>query len=120
VAYFAARGGDAARAAEQLAEAERIARVKLDAGDESALPRLELAGVAAVRGERDAAHEWLSRAFDAGHRDYHVLERNPIFAPVAADPRFTALVARMRADVAAQQARARERGLLDFAPLLPQ
>jgi eukaryotic-like serine/threonine-protein kinase len=120
VAYFAARGGDAARAAELLAEAERIAREKLDTGDESALPRLEIAGVAAVRGERDAALEWLSRAFDAGHRDYHVLERNPIFAPVAADPRFTALVAGMRADVAAQNARARERGLLDFAPLLPQ
>jgi eukaryotic-like serine/threonine-protein kinase len=120
VAYFAARGGDAARAAELLAGAERIARQRLEAGDESALPPLEIAGVAAVRGERDAALEWLSRAFDAGHRDYHVLERNPIFAPVSADPRFTALVARMRADVAAQQARARERGLLDFAPLLPQ
>jgi eukaryotic-like serine/threonine-protein kinase len=119
VAYYAARRGDQARAAELLNEAERAARARLDGGDESSLPRFELAGVAAIRGERETALEWLSRAFDAGDRDAVWLERNPVLAPLAADPRFTALLERMRADTAAQLARARERGLLDLTALLP-
>jgi hypothetical protein len=119
VAYYAHGRGDTARAADLLAEAERVARARLDGGDESALPRLELAGVAAIRGEREAALEWLSRAFDAGYRNPVWVERSPILAPLAGDPRFTALVDRMRADVAAQLARARARGLLDFTALLP-
>jgi hypothetical protein len=35
-----------------------------------------------------------------------------------ADPRFNRLLERARSDVAAQRERARQRGLLDFAPLL--
>jgi thioredoxin-like negative regulator of GroEL len=80
--------------------------------------RIELAAVAVLRGDNAGALEWLSRAYDAGFRDYGTLEPDPIFVAVRGDARFRELLERMRKDVAAQRSRARERGLLDIDSLL--
>jgi hypothetical protein len=74
--------------------------------------------VAALRGDADAAVEWLERAFDTGWRDYGFLVRDPIFRPLANDARFVRVLDRMRRDVEAQRERARTRGLLELKSLI--
>jgi len=74
--------------------------------------------VAALRGEAEAALEWLERAFEAGCRDYGFLERDPIFRPRGRDARFCCVLDRMRGDVEAQRERARTRGLLELESLI--
>jgi TolB-like protein/Tfp pilus assembly protein PilF len=64
----------------------------------------------AQAGERDAALAVLAEAIDAGWRDA-VLDRWPEFEPLRQDPRFHALVDRMKTLVN------RERAVLDLPPL---
>jgi serine/threonine protein kinase/tetratricopeptide (TPR) repeat protein len=117
-AYALQKRGEAARAATLLAEAERIAREKVEKGDQTPALRIELAAASELRGDHAGALEWLSRAYDAGCRDYGLLERDPILAPLGSDARLRGILERMRKDVDAQRARARERGLLDIDALL--
>jgi len=117
-AYALGKRGEAARAAPLVDEAERIAREKVEKGDQSPALRIELAAASVLRGDNGGALEWLSPAYDAGFRDYGTLERDPILAALAGDARFREILDRMRKDVAAQRARARDRGLLDVDALL--
>jgi hypothetical protein len=82
---------------------------------------VELAAVYALRRDDANALEGLSRAFDAGYRDYGLLESDPIFAPLRGGERFRSVIDRMRRDVEAQRQRARERGarLLGAHPCNP-
>ena len=117
--YALIKRGEAQRGASLVAEAERVARQKIDRGNESPPLRVELAIAAALRNDADGTFEWLGRAFESGYRDYSALERDPILlARFGSDARFTTLLERMRGEVAAQRQRARDRGLLDFTPLL--
>ncbi|MGH9312588.1 MAG: protein kinase domain-containing protein [Vicinamibacterales bacterium] len=118
-AYALTKRGDSARGKALLADAERAARGRIEAGNEMPTWLVELAAVYALRRDDAAALEWLSRAFDAGYRDYGLLERDPIFAPLRGVERFRGVIDRMRRDVEAQRHRARERGLLDFPELTP-
>ena len=118
-AYVLGKKGDATRAAPLLAEAERLARTNVEKGHQSSPLRIELAAAAMLRGDQPGALEWLSRAYDAGFRDYGTLEAwDPVFAALRSDARFRAILERLRKDVDAQRARARDRGLLDIDSLL--
>ena len=118
-AYALARRGDAAGSAALVDEAERIARQKIEAGNEIPALRVEMAAAAALRKDTDGALEWLERAVDAGYRDYDFIERDPIFrTQLGTDKRLAGLVERMRRDVDAQRERARRRGLLEVESLL--
>jgi TolB-like protein len=117
-AYALHKRGDSSRSKALVAQAERHARERIAAGDGTSDQRVDMAAVAALRGEADAAFEWLDRAFDAGWRDYGFLERDPIFKPIATDGRFGRVLERMRRDVEAQRERARARGLLDLKSLI--
>ena len=118
-AYALVKGGQSKRAAPLIAEAERSAREKIDEGSESPALRVEVATAAALRKDTNGVFEWLGRAYDAGYRDYALLERDPIFrTQFGNDSRFTTLVDRMRRDVDAQRERARQRGLLELESLL--
>jgi tetratricopeptide (TPR) repeat protein len=117
-AYALHKRGEAVRSKVLVAEAERYARERIAGGDDTSDHRVELAAAAALRGEADAAVEWLDRAFEAGYRDYGFLERDPIFRPLARDARFVRVLDRMRADVEAQRERARTRGLLELKSLI--
>jgi non-specific serine/threonine protein kinase len=117
-AFALGKRGDTATAAALVAEAERIAREKMDRGSEMPPLRIELAAAAALRKDTTTALEWLTKAFDGGFRDYGFLERDPILATLLTDRRFRDVLDRMRRDVEAQRGRARDRGLLDLEGLL--
>jgi hypothetical protein len=60
---------------------------------------LELAAISAVRGERDAALQWLEHAYGLGYRQYHFLEIDPMFVTLRNDERFARMLLRMARDV---------------------
>ena len=117
-AYALQKRGEPARSKLLAAEAERYARERIAAGDDTPVQRVELAAAAALRGEADAALEWLEQAFEAGYRDYGFLERDPIFRPLGSHARLVRVLDRMRRDVEAQRERARTRGLLELQSLI--
>lgn len=117
-AYALARSGDMMKAAALIDEAERIAREKIAAGNETPSLRVDLAAAAAMRKDSNSAVEWLERAVDEGYRDYDFIQRDPLFRSYLGDHnRLAGLIDRMRRDVEAQRERARERGLLELDAL---
>lgn len=116
-AYALARRGESAKAATLVAEAERVARALIDAGNETPELRIELAAAAALRKDRQAALDWFERAVEAGYPEYALIERDPILADIRPEPRYRELLDRMKERVATQRARAAERGLLDVTNL---
>ena len=60
------------------------------------MPAYDLALVHAALGERDAAIEWLRRAYDERYGPLVFLGVDPDIDGVRGDPRFDALVARIR------------------------
>jgi TolB-like protein len=60
-----------------------------------------------LRGNAEAALGGLEKAVDAGWRDYYLRERDPMWASVASDPRYRALMAKVKADVDRQRAEVR-------------
>jgi len=117
-AYALQRRGESTRSKVLAAEAERYARERIAAGDDTPVQRLELAAGAALRGDAVTSTDWLERAFEAGYRDYGLLMRDPIFRPLANDARFGRVLDRMRRDVEAQRERARTRELLELKSLI--
>jgi hypothetical protein len=116
-AFLLRRRGDA-RARGLIEESERQARARIASGDHAAATFMEAGVARALVGDADGALAELQRAYDAGWRDYGVAVIDPMLAALGGDPGFRALVDRARTDVAVQRERARQRGLLDFAPLL--
>ena len=116
-AFLLQRRGDA-RARGLIEESETRARARIASGDLAAATFMEAGVARALVGDANGSLAELQRAYDAGWRDYGIAAIDPMLAAVRDDPRFRALVDRARTDVAAQRERARQRGLLDFAPLL--
>ena len=116
-AYVLARRGESAKAAAQVAEAEKVARDRIAAGNQGPGLKIELAAAAVLRKDRQAALDWLGRAVEGGYREYAQIELDPILAELRSEPRYRQAIDRMRRDVDAQRARAGERGLLDVTNL---
>ncbi len=116
-AYVLARRGELAKAAAQGAEAEKVARDRIAAGNQGPGLKIELAAAAVLRKDRQTALDWLERAVEGGYREYAQIERDPILAELLSEPRYRQAIDRMRRDVDAQRARAGERGLLDVTNL---
>jgi TolB-like protein len=116
-AFLLRRRSDA-RAPGLIGESETLARARIASDDHAATTFMEAGVARALVGDADGAFGELQRAYDAGWRDYGIAAIDPMLDAVRDDPRFRALVDRASTDVAAQRERARQRGLLDFAPLL--
>jgi uncharacterized protein HemY len=92
--------------------------VKIDRGDHSPTLRVEMAAAAILRGDHAAAAQWLDQAYDAGYRDYSILQLDPIMARLQPAAQLRDFIERIRRDVDAQRAEARAGGLLDVDSLL--
>jgi TolB-like protein/Tfp pilus assembly protein PilF len=57
------------------------------------------AETALLRGDRDRALELLEQAVTAGWRQYYIRQHDPYWAALESDPRYRALMARVKADV---------------------
>jgi len=86
--YALAATGDDAAAAEVLAELAATA-------DQRHVPATYMAAVAVALSDHDAAFTWLERAYQQRADSLTFLQVEPIFAPLADDPRFADLVGRM-------------------------
>lgn len=85
-----ARSGDTTRARRELQ------RLLTYAKQRHVKPET-IAQVYANLGQRDKAFEWLDRAVTSRSNEIAWLEQNPAYDPLRADPRFAALVRRVRA-----------------------
>jgi hypothetical protein len=69
---------------------------------------MELAAIHAARDEKEAAYEWLERAYELGWRVRSFNEHDPVFESLRGEVRFRALLDRMEADLTAMREQARE------------
>jgi TolB-like protein len=107
LAFALTQLGEPGRAAALFDEALRVNRARIDEGSGSPFRRMEIAAILALRGERDAALQWIEHAYDAGFRAHRRLRLDPMFESLRDDPRFHALLERMA------EANARERDRVD-------
>jgi TolB-like protein/cytochrome c-type biogenesis protein CcmH/NrfG len=100
-------GADAQAARLLEAEARECASERAEGklGDSYDLHRC--AETELLRGNLDQALAGLEQAVEAGWRDYYLRERDPYWVTVANDPRYRALMAKVKADVDRQRAAVR-------------
>jgi tetratricopeptide (TPR) repeat protein len=110
-AYHLQRSGSTSEAAKILDEISAANRKSLLAGADWPMVFVQNGAIHALRGQSAAALDELDRAYAAGWRDGRTLAIDPLFASVRAEPRFTQLLSRIEADVAAMRARADYSGL---------
>jgi serine/threonine-protein kinase len=114
------RRGETRRAAGLWQESAAAARRSLEAGAEGYAAPMELAAIGAIEGRTGEALDWLERGYRAGWKDARFLDLDPFFASVRTEPRYRALTARMRQDVAEMRKRAAEaHPALFAAPSVP-
>ena len=99
LARLLAERGDRARADSLWDASVALARRQLAAGNENPVLPMELAAIAAIRGDTTAAFASLEQSYRMGWKDPRVLALDPFFASVRRTPRFQQLLVRMRADV---------------------
>jgi TolB-like protein len=110
-AYHLHKAGQTARASALMDEILKANQSEIDSGAEWYTPMLQNAAIHAWRGETALALDWLEKSYTAGFRIYRLLARDRLLVSLHNEPRFTKLVARMDADVAAMRARADYTGL---------
>jgi TolB-like protein len=82
------------------------AQQQLKAGAEGPAAPMELAAINAIQGHTAEAMDWLEQGYRAGWRDAHQLALDPFFASIRQEPRYKAVLANMRREVAEMRKRA--------------
>lgn len=100
---------DRVEAERRLDQSIDLAQKRLDQGDESFMPRYDLAAVHAVRGDKAEACRWLRRATDAGWRTYRLAARDPLLRNLHGAEQFQEILAFVKGKVEDGRRRA-ERG----------
>jgi tetratricopeptide (TPR) repeat protein len=103
-AHHLHRAGSTAEAAKILDGIAAANRESLVAGADWPQMFMQSAAIHALRGETAAALDELDRAYAAGWRDGRTTAVDPLLASLRAEPRFTQLLARIKADVAVMRA----------------
>jgi TolB-like protein/predicted Zn-dependent protease len=98
--------GEEAKAAEILSALEDECRSRMNAKRHSLHSDLlhYCAETALMAGDSEEALAVLERAINAGWRDYYVRQNDPYWSSLASDPRYQALMAKVKADIARQRA----------------
>jgi adenylate cyclase len=109
-AFSLQRTGDEELASRIMAETEDHIRARMAGGDESRNLAYSLAGIEAMRGNHEAALDWLEDAVDRGWRVV-AMSRDPILASLHSSERYHAIVQRAQAELAVMAARVRSEGL---------
>ena len=91
--------GDTDRALRLLEETEQYYADRIAQGDTSIRARVGTAAVQALRGDAEAAFEWLHQAIDRGFYQYAELERHPCFENLHGEERFQRMMAGVKARV---------------------
>jgi tetratricopeptide (TPR) repeat protein len=112
-AYHLQQRGQQAEAAKIIDAVLEANRRSIVGGADWPIVFAQNAAARALRGETTAALDELDRAYAAGWREGRMLAIDPLLASLRAEPRFTQLLARIEADVAAMRARADYSGLPD-------
>jgi TolB-like protein/Tfp pilus assembly protein PilF len=110
-AYVVRQAGDTDRALQILDAAERRVREIMAAGDATPSYPYSLAAAAVIRGDQDAALDWLETAVERGWTQPATTRRDPVLVPLRSEPRFAAALATMDARVAAMRERVELEGL---------
>ncbi len=92
---------DREAAQRRLDQSADMDRTRLDEGDESFMPRYDLAAVNAIRGEKAEAHRWLQSAIDAGWRTYRLAMRDPLLQNLHNDQQFQQMMTQVKAKIEA-------------------
>jgi len=95
-------------AQEKLDETVEYYQKMIAVGDEHPKVNIGLAGVYAIRGEKQEAYRWLERAIEGGFLEYRYLERHPFFANLHGDPRFQQMMAGVKQEADGILGRVRE------------
>jgi tetratricopeptide (TPR) repeat protein len=91
--------GEKERALRLLEEAEHYYTERIARGDTSFDARIQMSAIHALRGEKEAAYDWLQQAVDAGFFAYAEAERHPFFESLHEGERFQEMMARVKARV---------------------
>ncbi len=97
--YAYLKTGDEDRALRLFEETEQFYTDRLAGGDTSFQARVGVAAVHALRGEEEAAYDWLQQAIDAGFYQYAELERHPCFESLHGEERFQRMMDGVKARV---------------------
>ncbi len=96
---------DRAEAKRRLDQSLRLARKRLDQGDESYMPHYDLAAVHAIQGDKAEACRWLHSAVGAGWRAYRLATRDPLLRNLHNDQQFQQIMALVKTKVEAARKR---------------
>lgn len=81
-----------AEAMSHLATSERIDRERLQGGDQSFMPHIDHAAVAAIQGDTRTASASLKAAIVAGWRYPSIARRDPVFRSIRTDSQFVSVL----------------------------
>lgn len=90
---------DIAEAQRRLDQSAELDRKRLDEGDESSMPRYDLAAVHAIQGNKAEAYRWLQSAMDAGWRTFRLAMRDPLLLNLHNEQNFKQMMAVAKAKV---------------------
>ena len=110
-AFLLERLGEPERAASLYEEALRYAERRIAGGADLPLRLFEVASIHAVRGDTEAAFNWLERSYAAGYRASRFLAQDPMFESLRGDRRFAGLLERMVQTKARERARVEAEGI---------
>jgi serine/threonine-protein kinase len=113
-AFMLITSGQGDRAQPLIDAALTASREAIAGGDRSYSPHYENAALLAMRGDRMTALDALERAEQAGFRDALLMQRDPLLASIAGEPRFAAVIQRIERDVEEMRKRVDFRELDQF------
>jgi tetratricopeptide (TPR) repeat protein len=99
--------GDSQHATAIYREKRRINRLLLEGGSDDWWPRMEMAQLEILNGDRVEAIRLLNEAYDRGMGSLSIVRLDPVLALMEGDPGYARWVARIEADVARMRERVR-------------